>query len=91
MNAFTKIAAVALTSLTLSAALVPTAEAAPWRHRHHGGAIAAGLIGGALLGAAAYGATRPAYAAPVYAEEECYRTRVGYNHYGRPIYRTVCE
>lgn len=89
MNTFKKIAAVALTSLTLSAALVPAAEAAPWR-RGYGGGIAAGLIGGALLGAAVYGATRPAYAAPVYAED-CYRRHVGYTAYGRPVYRTVCE
>ena len=87
MTRFTKIAAVALTSLTVATAFAPSAEAR-WRG-HHGGAIAAGVIGGALLGAML---ARPAYAAPVYAEsyEDCYRKHVGYNRYGRPIYRTVC-
>ena len=90
MTTFKKIAAIALTSMTLAVAVAPSAEARPWR-RHHGGAVAAGLFGAALLGTAVM-ATRPAYAAPVtyVDDEECYRKRVGTTHYGRPIYRTVC-
>lgn len=90
MTNFKKLAVAAVASLTLAAALAPSAEARPWR-RHHGGAIAAGLLGAAVLGTA-IAASRPAYAAPVaaYDDEECYRKRVGYTAYGRPIYRTVC-
>ena len=89
MTTVKKIAAIALTSLTLAVAVAPSAEARPWR-RHHGGAVAAGLFGAALLGTAVL-ASRPAYAAPVaYGDDECYRKHVGYTSYGRPIYRTVC-
>lgn len=90
MTSIKKIAAVALTSLTLATALAPSAEARPWRHHHrHGGAIAAGLLGAAVLGTA-FAATRPAYAAPAYDDGECYREQVGYNRWGRPVFRTVC-
>lgn len=89
MTSFKKLAVAAVASLTLAAALSPSAEARPWR-RHHGGAVAAGLVGAAILGTA-IAASRPAYAAPVvYDDEECYRKHVGYNRYGRPIFRTVC-
>ena len=90
MTSIRKIATIALTSLTLATAFAASAEARPWRHHHHrGGMMAAGLIGAAVLGTA-YAASRPAYAAPAYDDGECYRERVGYNRWGRPMFRTVC-
>lgn len=89
MTTFKKIAAVALTTLTIAVATAPSAEAG-WRHR--GGAVAVGLIGGALLGAAlapAYSRPRPVYVEPSY-DEECTRKVVGYSYSGRPIVRTFC-
>jgi hypothetical protein len=89
MTSIKKIALVALTSLTVATTFAPGAEARPWRRHHgHGGAIAAGLVGAAILGTA-IAASRPAYAAEV-VEDECYRKHVGYNAYGRPVFRTVC-
>ena len=91
MTPIKKIAALALTSLTLAVAAVPSAEARPWRH---GGAVAAGVVGGIVAGALIAGAARPAYAAPVYGgpayDGGCYRRHVGYTYHGNPIFRTVC-
>ena len=89
MTSIRKIATIALTSLTLATACAASAEARPWRHPHRGGVVAAGLLGAAVLGTA-FAASRPAYAAPVYDDGECYRERVGYNRWGRPMFRTVC-
>lgn len=79
-------AAVALTSLTVATAFAPTAEARYYR----GGAVAAGIVGGVIAGALIAGAARPAYAAPAPVYEECFRRHVGYDVYGRPVFRTVC-
>lgn len=107
MTVFRKFAAVALTSLTLSAAWASTAEAQYRRHgfrpapppvvgyRRHNGWNRGGMVAAGLLGGAMLGAAiaapRPAYGAPVYAGEDCYREHVGYSRSGRPIYETVCE
>lgn len=90
MTRISKIAAVALTSLTVATAFSPAAEARYWRRGYAGGAVAAGVIGALAVGAIAASAARPAYAAPVVVEDECYRKHVGYTAYGRPVYRTVC-
>jgi hypothetical protein len=87
MTPIKKIAAVALTSLTLAASFSPAAEARNGRNA----AIALGVLGGLAAGAIIASQPRPAYAAPVYAAEpECFRRHVGYNDWGRPVFRTVC-
>jgi hypothetical protein len=84
MTPIKKIAAVAVTSLTMAASFSPSAEAR-W---HRGGAVAAGILGGVVAGALIANSVRPAYAAPVYSD--CFRRHVGYDSWGRPIFRTVC-
>lgn len=75
--------AVALSALSFgAAALTPSSAEAGWR-RHHGGAVAAGIIGGLALGAIAASAAH-ARPVPVYEPEyypvryrpTCYWTRV---------------
>ena len=85
MTPIKKIAAVAITSLTVATAFAPTAEAR-W---HRGGAVAAGILGGLAVGALIANSARPAYGAPVYASD-CFRKHVGYDGWGRPVFRTVC-
>lgn len=74
----------ATAALTLGASVMAfanPASAGHWRHRHHGGAVAAGVIGGLALGALAASAARPGYAAPVHGAygpvygPECYTVR----------------
>ena len=95
-----KTSAAALAALSLAFAVAPMQSAeARWRGRHHGGALAAGLIGGAILGGALL--ARPSYAAPVYGGPvyvdgpECHvvRQRVWDEYRGRwiRVRRTVCD
>lgn len=85
-----------LAALTLGGALLATAapaQAGHWRHRHHGGAVAAGVVGGLALGAIIASQGR-AYAEPVYLEPECYTVKKRFvNAYGDTYVRRVrvCE
>ena len=67
-------------------------------HSHSNGGWAAPLVGGlivgGMLGAMAnqprYYANPPVVVEPRY-EPVCYRRFEGYDYYGRPVYRTICE
>ena len=74
---------------TLLASAAP-AEARSW-HRHHGGAVAVGVLGGLALAGAAAAATAPVYVAPVYAGPYCRSvSQPVYNAFGHFLYyRTV--
>ncbi len=93
-----KTLAASAAALTLGAALfassAPAEAGYKWGYRHHGGAIAAGVIGGLALGAIAASAA-PAYAAPVYEEAvSCYTVKRRFvNAYGDLVIRRerVCE
>lgn len=104
MTPFKKIAAVALTSLTVLTAYASTAEAQYRRHgyrpapaygygyRHRGnGWNRGGMVAAGLLGGALLGAAVAPryYAAPAYSSD-CYQEHVGYSRSGRPLYRTMC-
>lgn len=93
-----------LASVTILVLALP-AEAQHHGHRghHHGGGgggnWAAPLIGGLILGGIVGGAlSQPRYASPpmVYADpypyqQVCRRRFVGYDYYGNPMFRTICE
>ena len=90
MTAFNKIAAIALTSLTLAASAATSAEAANGRRA----ALGLGLLAGAVIGASAL-FNSPARAVPVYRgqyvpDDGCVRKTVGYTWDGIPVRRTVC-
>lgn len=106
MTTFRKIAAIALTSLTLATTFATSAEAQYRRHGfrpapayshgyrpHRGnGWNRGGMVAAGLLGGALLGAAVAPryYSAPAYASD-CYREHVGYTRSGRPIYETICE
>lgn len=91
----TTTAGLAALALAGTMAMTTTEASAGWRHRHHGGAIAAGIVGGMALGALV--ASRPAYAEPVYVEAApaCYKVRkqVWSDYHGGYVVRrvTVCD
>lgn len=107
MSRFCKSVALAIASLSFLAVTAETASAQYYRYGPHprpyyrsynpGVGIAAGVLGGLAAGAIIAGATRPAYAAPVYGapvyvdEPECFRRRVGWDAWGRPIFRVYCQ
>jgi hypothetical protein len=94
-----------LASATILVLAIPAQ--AQHHHGHHGrhggggGNWAAPLIGGLILGGIVGGAlSQPRYAQPptIYAEpypyqyqQVCRRQFVGYDYYGNPMFRTVCE
>jgi len=53
-----------------------------WRGGNVAGAAAAGLLGAAVIGSI-IAAQQP--------QPQCYRELAGYNRYGRPFYRDVCQ
>ena len=66
------------------------------RHHHHrGGGWMAPLVGGMVLGGVLYGLSQtPSYAAPhPYYQQpvSCWEEFVGYNRWGNPVYRRVCQ
>ena len=66
------------------------------RHHHHrGGGWMAPLVGGMVLGGVLYGLSQtPSYAAPQpYYQQpvSCWEEFVGYNRWGNPVYRRVCQ
>ena len=79
MTAFARKTLIAsLSALTLGTAAIAAAapaEARLWRH--HGGAVAAGVVGGLALGAmaASAAAAHPVYVAPAYYVPSCARVR----------------
>jgi hypothetical protein len=81
----------ALAALTLTGAVLASADPAEARPGRRGGAIAAGVIGGIALGAA-IAAQRPAYAyEPVYgyAPVCTWAWEDGYDAYGQYVRRRV--
>jgi hypothetical protein len=43
-----------------------------WRHRHYGGAVAAGIVGGLALGALAASAAQPTYVSGCWTERRSF-------------------
>lgn len=68
-------------------------------HNHYNGGWGAPLVGGLIVGGilGSMAATQPRYSYPPVVVEPypyqpvCYRRRVGYDYYGYPVYRTICE
>ena len=92
-----------LASVTILALALP---AQAQQHHYHGGGGGGGnwagpLIGGLIVGGIVGGAlSQPRYAPPpvVYTEpypyqyqQVCRRRFVGYDYYGNPMFRTICE
>ena len=79
--------------------MVTVAEAQQRHYHHHrgghGGWVAP-LVGGMVLGGVLYGLSQPS---PVYAVPQpyyqqpvtCWEEFVGYNRWGNPVYRRVCQ
>jgi hypothetical protein len=68
------------------------------QHQHRGGGgggWVAPLVGGLVLGGVLYGLSQtPSYAAPhPYYQQpvSCWEEFVGYNRWGNPVYRRVCQ
>lgn len=65
------------------------------QHRGGGGGWVAPLVGGMVLGGVLYGLSQtPSYAAPQpYYQQPvtCWEEFVGYNRWGNPVYRRVCQ
>jgi hypothetical protein len=79
-----------------------TVVEAQQRHQHHhhhrgggGGGWVAPLVGGMVLGGVLYGLSQtPSYATPhPYYQQpvSCWEEFVGYNRWGNPVYRRVCQ
>lgn len=82
-----------------------TVVEAQQRHQHHhhhrggggggGGGWIAPLVGGMVLGGVLYGLSQtPSYAAPQpYYQQPvtCWEEFAGYNRWGNPVYRRVCQ
>lgn len=89
-----------ITALTLAIGLSSPADAQYRGNHYHGGGgnwaapLVGGLIIGGMLGAIAnqprYYSNPPVMVEPRY-EPVCYRRFEGYDYYGRPVYRTICE
>ena len=79
--------------------MVTVAEAQQRHYHHHrgggGGGWVAPLVGGMVLGGVLYGLSQtPSYAAPQpYYQQPvtCWEEFVGYNRWGNPVYRRVCQ
>jgi len=83
--------------------MVTVAEAQQHRHHQHqhhhrgggGGGWVAPLVGGLVLGGVLYGLSQtPSYAAPhPYYQQpvSCWEEFAGYNRWGNPVYRRVCQ
>mgnify|MGYP006272476941 CR=1 FL=1 len=81
-------------TLAAIATLTATAAQADYRYRghapapryehHRGPNWVAPVIGGLLLGGAIYGAHR-------YYQPTCWTEMVGYDYYGREVYRRICQ
>ena len=79
--------------------MVTVAEAQQRHYHHHrggGGGWVAPLVGGMVLGGVLYGLSQPS---PVYGAPQpyyqqpvtCWEEFVGYNRWGNPVYRRVCQ
>ena len=88
--------------LLLATLLVATTSVAEAQHRHyhHGGGYSGWALGAGVLGGLAAGALlaqpRPYYSEPMYMAPpptpvRCYRRLEGYDIYGTPLYRRICE
>lgn len=90
-----------VSAIALSLGLSSSADAQHRHYHHHGGGgnwagpLVGGLIVGGMLGAMAsqprYYAPPPVVVEPYPYQPVCYRRRVGYDYYGYPVYRTICE
>ena len=91
-----------LASATILALALPAhAQRHHGHHGHHGGGgnWAGPLIGGLIVGGLVAGVmSQPRYAPPpvVYTDpypyqQACRRRFVGYDYYGNPMFRTICE
>ena len=90
MSIKSKVAALALATVTIAGGLAATTQTADagWRHRHGWGAAGVGFAAGALIGAAAANA---AYAGPYYAGGYGCRWVRQYNQFGYYVGKTkVC-
>jgi hypothetical protein len=94
----------AIGALTLAIGLTTPADAQyrSYHNHYHGGGggwaapLVGGLIIGGMVGALAnqprYYDPPPVVVAPAYPPQPtCWREFLGYNQFGRPVYRTVCE
>lgn len=92
--------------LIASAAILALSLPASAQHRHyhnhgggHGGGWGGPLVGGLIIGGIVGSVlSQPRYVSPpvVYTDpypyqQACRRTFVGYDYYGNPVFRTICE